>query len=150
MFSEIDDKSVVKSVDFLEEIGILYDSLIYLLENSKMLLIFMESQLDLAKVITILEIVITNIKKWRYRSKWRRKKKEIIAEQESVLNKVKVLFQKRERLIEQFGKNNIISKDKKYYYVLEKSEESIQSNQNKNLINQFLNGCIFQKIDLIL
>ena len=63
LFSEIDDKSVVKSVDFLEEIGILYDSLIYLLENSKMLLMFMESQLDLAKAITVLEIVLTNIKK---------------------------------------------------------------------------------------
>ena len=62
-FFEIDSKSVVKSVDFLEEIGILYDSLIYLLENSKMLLMFMESQLDLAKAITVLEIVLTNIKK---------------------------------------------------------------------------------------
>ena len=33
LFFEIDDKSVVKSADFLEEIGTLYDLLIYLLDN---------------------------------------------------------------------------------------------------------------------
>ena len=33
LFFEIDDKSVVKSVDFLKEIGTLYDLLIYLLDN---------------------------------------------------------------------------------------------------------------------
>ena len=34
LFFEIDDKSVVKSADFLKEIGSLYDLLIYLLDNS--------------------------------------------------------------------------------------------------------------------
>ena len=33
LFFEIDDKSVVKDVDFLKEIGTLYDLLIYLLDN---------------------------------------------------------------------------------------------------------------------
>ena len=34
MFFQIDDKSVNNDVDFLEEIGTLYDLLIYLLDNS--------------------------------------------------------------------------------------------------------------------
>ena len=33
LFFKIDDKFVVKSVDFLKEIGTLYDLLIYLLDN---------------------------------------------------------------------------------------------------------------------
>ena len=33
MLFEIDDKSAVKSADFLKEIGTLYDLLIYLLDN---------------------------------------------------------------------------------------------------------------------
>ena len=33
LFFEIDDKSVVKDVDFLKEIGTLYDLFIYLLDN---------------------------------------------------------------------------------------------------------------------
>ena len=33
LFFEIDDNSVVKDVDFLKEIGALYDLLIYLLDN---------------------------------------------------------------------------------------------------------------------
>ena len=52
----------VKSVDFLEEIGILYNFLIYLLDNSKLLLISTKTQLDLAKAIIVLEIIITNMK----------------------------------------------------------------------------------------
>ena len=35
LFFNIDDKPVVKIVDFLEEIGALYDLLIYLLDNSR-------------------------------------------------------------------------------------------------------------------
>ena len=61
-FFETDDKSIVKSVDFLEEIGILYDFLIYLLDNSKLLLISTKNQLELAKAITVLDIIITNMK----------------------------------------------------------------------------------------
>ena len=43
----------------------------------------------------------------------------------SVLNNVKLLFKKRKKLIEQFAKNNIISKDEKFYDTPKKSEESI-------------------------
>ena len=38
LFFEINDKSVVKSVDFLEEIGTLCDLLIFLLDNSMRLI----------------------------------------------------------------------------------------------------------------
>ena len=52
-------------------------------------------------------------------------KKKIIAEQESVFNNGKVLLEKRGKLIEQFAKNNIISKDEKFSDAPKKSEESI-------------------------
>ena len=52
-------------------------------------------------------------------------KKKIIAEQESVFNNGKKLLEKRGKLIEQFAKNNIISKDEKFYDAPKKSEESI-------------------------
>ena len=55
MFFNIDDKPVVKSVDFLEEIGALYDLLIYLLDNSKRVLISTETQINFIKVITVLK-----------------------------------------------------------------------------------------------
>ena len=45
-FFEIDSKSVVKSVDFLEEIGILYDLLIYLFDNSMRIVTSAETQID--------------------------------------------------------------------------------------------------------
>ena len=47
-------KSVVKSVDFVEEIGTFYDLLIYLLDNSKTVLISTETQINFIKVITVL------------------------------------------------------------------------------------------------
>ena len=46
LFFEIDSKSVVKSVDFLEEIGILYDLLIYLFDNSMRIVTSAETQID--------------------------------------------------------------------------------------------------------
>ena len=48
-------KSVVKSVDFVEEIGTFYDLLIYLLDNSKTVLISTETQIIFIKVITVLK-----------------------------------------------------------------------------------------------
>ena len=41
--------SVVKSVDFLEEIGTLYDLLIYLLDNSMRKVSSSETQIDFLK-----------------------------------------------------------------------------------------------------
>ena len=55
-FKKIDDKSVIKSVDCLEEIGTLYDLLICLLDDSKRLSIPTETQIDFTKVIDVLEM----------------------------------------------------------------------------------------------
>ena len=62
MFFSIDDKSFVKSVDFLEEFGTLYDLLIYLLGNSKRIVISSEDQLKFLKAISVLKAIISNIK----------------------------------------------------------------------------------------
>ena len=58
----MDDKSFIKSVDFLEEIGILYDLLIYLLDNSVRIVTSTQIQIDFFKAITVLRIIISNIK----------------------------------------------------------------------------------------
>ena len=49
LFFEIDDKSVVQDVDFLKEIGTLYDLLIYLLDNSMRKVSSSETQIDFLK-----------------------------------------------------------------------------------------------------
>ena len=59
---ETDDKSVVKSADFLKEIGTLYDSLIYLLDNSMDAVTSTQTQLDFFKAITVFKTIISNIK----------------------------------------------------------------------------------------
>ena len=55
LFFETDDKSVVKSVDFLEEFGTLYDLLIYLLDNAERIIISSEDQLNFLKTISVLK-----------------------------------------------------------------------------------------------
>ena len=52
---ETDDKSVVKSVDFLEEFGTLYDLLIYLFDNAERIIISSEDQLNFLKTISVLK-----------------------------------------------------------------------------------------------
>ena len=54
--------SVATDVDFLEEIGTLYDLLIYLLDNSMIIIISVQTQIDFFKAITVLRIIISNIK----------------------------------------------------------------------------------------
>ena len=52
-------------------------------------------------------------------------KKKIFAEKENVLSNAKMLLIKRGELIDKVSKNNIISKDMKFYDAPKKSEESI-------------------------
>ena len=61
-FFEIDDESVSKYDDFLEEIGTLYDLLIYLLDNSIRIANSAQVQLDFFKAITSLKIIISSMK----------------------------------------------------------------------------------------
>ena len=99
MFFEINDKSVVKSVDFLKEIGTLYDLLIYLLDNSIKIATSAQTQLDFFKAITALKIIISNIKT-DITDQSEKELKKILAEQENVLSIAKMLLTKRGELIE--------------------------------------------------
>ena len=124
MFFEINDKSVVKSVDFLKEIGTLYDLLIYLLDNSIKIATSAQTQLDFFKAITALKIIISNLKT-DITDQSEEQKKKIFAEQENVLSNAEMLLIKRGELINQFSKNNMMSKNEKFYDTPEKGEESI-------------------------
>ena len=62
MFFEIDNKPVVRNIDFLEEIGTLYDLLIHLLNNSMRIVTSAETQIDFFNAITVMRIIISNMK----------------------------------------------------------------------------------------
>ena len=100
MFFEIDDKYVVKSVDFLKEIGTLYDLLIYLLDNSMRITTSAQTQLDCFKTMATLEIIISNLKT-DITDQSEEQKKKIFAEQESVLNNAELLLKKRNDILNQ-------------------------------------------------
>ena len=60
MFFNIYDKSAVKSVDFVEEFGTLYD--LFLLDNSLRIISSTKAQTEFLEVITALKIIISSIK----------------------------------------------------------------------------------------
>ena len=62
LFFQINDKSVVKSVNFLEETGTFYDLLIYLLDNPMRIISFTQIQGDFFKAIAALKIIISDLK----------------------------------------------------------------------------------------
>ena len=114
LFFEINNKSVVKSVGFLEEIGTLYDLLVYLLDNSMRIVTSTQTQGDFLKAITILRIIISNIKT-DITDQSKEEKKKIFAEQGNVLSSAQMLLIKRRELLDQSAKNNIISKNEKIF-----------------------------------
>ena len=59
---KINDASIVKDVDFLEEIGTLYNLLIYLLDNSLRIIDSAQIKIDFFKAITVLGVTISNQK----------------------------------------------------------------------------------------
>ena len=105
MFFEIDNNSFVKDVDFLEEIGTLYDLLIYLLGNSTRITTSTQVQLDFFKAITVLKKIISSMKT-DIADKSEEEKKKIFAKQENFLSNAEILLEKRNELIKQFSKNN--------------------------------------------
>ena len=121
---ETDDKLVVKSFDFLKDIVTLYDLLICLLDNSMTILTSTQTQIDFFKAITVLIIIISNMKT-DITDQSEKEKKQIFTEQENILSNTEMLLKKRGELIDQFSKNNIISKGEKFYDAPKKSEESI-------------------------
>ena len=59
-------------------------------------------------------------------------KKKIFAKQENVLSNAEMLLKKRGELINQFSKNNIISKNEKFYDASKKAEESVSEKLEQN------------------
>ena len=76
------------------------------------------------KAITTLKIIILNLKN-DITDQSEEQKKKIFAKQENVLSNAEILLEKRNDLIDQFSKNNIISMVEKFYGAPKKSEESI-------------------------
>ena len=105
MVFEIDDKSVNNDVDFLEEIGTLYDLLIYLLDNSIRITNSAQVQLDFFKAITSLKIIISSMKT-DIKDQSEEEKKKIFAKQENVLSNAEMLLKKTGDLIDQFPKKS--------------------------------------------
>ena len=134
---ETDDKLVVKSFDFLKDIVTLYDLLIYLLDNSMTILTSTQTQIDFFKAITVLIIIISNMKT-DITDQSEEEKTKIFAEQENILSNTEMLLKKRGELIDQFSKNNIISKGEKYYYAPKKSEESISKKSEQKFDQSIL------------
>ena len=120
----IDHEFVATDVDFLEKYGTLYDLLVYLLENPMRMVISAEDQIKFFKAITVLKGIILSMKT-DIKDQSEEEKKKTFAKQENVLSNVEMLLKKRGELIEQFLKNNIISKNEKCYDAPKKSEESI-------------------------
>ena len=98
---EINDKSVVKSANFLKEIGILYDLLIYLLDNSMRITTSAQTQLDFFKSIATLQTIISNLKT-DITDQSEEQKKKNFAKQENFLSNAEMLLKKRGELIDQF------------------------------------------------
>ena len=117
-------KSVAKDVYFLKEFGTLYDLLIYLLNNSIRMTTSAKDQIMFLEAINALKTIISSMKT-DIKDQSEEEKKKIFAKQENVLSNAEMLLVKRGELIEQFLKNNIISKDEKFYDAPKKSEESI-------------------------
>ena len=102
----------------------LYDLLIFLFDNSMRIVTSTETQIDFFKAITLLRIIISKLKT-DITDQSEEEKKNIFSERENVLSNAEMLVKKRGEFINQFSKNNLISKNEKFCDVPKKSEESI-------------------------
>ena len=73
----------------------MYDLLIYLLGNAKIVIISSEDQIKLFKAICVVKVIISNSKN-DITDQSEEQKEEIFAEQESVLNNADMLLKKEE------------------------------------------------------
>ena len=105
-----------------------------------------QNQIDFFKAITVLRIIISNMKT-DIADQSKEEKKKVFAEQKNVLSNAEMLLEQRQELIDQFSKNDIISKGEKFYGAPKRVKKAYQRNQNKSLIIQFLSGFKCQKID---
>ena len=95
MFFKSNEASVVKSVDFLEEIGTLHDLLIYLFDNPIRIVTSTQAQKDFFKAITVLKKIISSMKT-DITDQSEEQKKKIFAKQENVLSNAEMLLKKEE------------------------------------------------------
>ena len=102
----------------------MYDLLTYLLDKPINVINSAQIQGNFFKAITTLKIIILNLKN-DITDHSAEQKKKIFAKQENVLSNAEILLEKRNDLIDQFSKNNIISMVEKFYGAPKKSEESI-------------------------
>ena len=115
LFFEIDDP-VIRSYDFLENVGTLYDLLINLLNENETILDSSAMQLNLTKIMFSLKSITSkNIK--NITDKGEKQTKEIFAAPNSVLINLSELVKKRSDIINQFTKGNIITKSEKFFDV---------------------------------
>ena len=114
LFFEMGHESVVKDVDFLNEIVTLYDLSIYFLDNSMRIVTSTEDQINFVKAITVLK-KLSQAWKLTLQIKVKKKKNKIFSKQENVWSNVEMLLIKRRELLDQFTKNNIISRGEKIY-----------------------------------
>ena len=84
---------LIKMLIFLEEIGTLYDLLIYLLDNSMRIADSLQVQLDFFKAITSLEMIISSMKT-DIKDQSEKGKKKIFAKQGNVLSNAELLLKK--------------------------------------------------------
>ena len=95
LFFEIDDP-VIKSFDFLENFGMLYDLLINLLNENESILNSSTMQIYLAKIILKLKSIISE-KIENITDKSEKKKKKFFAVQSSVLTNLSELVEKNNK-----------------------------------------------------
>ena len=124
LFFGIDNEPVVTNAVFLKEFGTLYDLLIYLLNNSMRIVTSTEDQIHFFKAITVLKKFISSMKT-DITDQSEEQKKKIFAKQENVLSNAEMLLIKRGELLNQFARNDLISRGEKFYDAPKKSEESI-------------------------
>ena len=115
MFFNIYDKSAVKSVDFVEEFGTLYD--LFLLDNSLRIISSTKAQTEFLEVITALKIIISSIKT-DVTDQSEEEKKKVFAEQENALDA-------DSRAIQQIVFTGKTDNQIRVYYILEQSKETI-------------------------
>ena len=131
MFFGIDNEPVVTNAVFLEEFGTLYDLLIYLLNNSMRIVTSTEDQIHFFKAITVLKKFISSMKT-DITDQSEEQKKKIFAKQENVLSNAEMLLIKRGELLDQFARNDLISRGEKFYDAPKKSEESISEKSEES------------------
>ena len=82
---------LLKALIFQKKIGTLYDLLIYLLDNSMKIITSAGTEIDFFKAITVLRIIISNLKT-DITDQSEEQKNKIFAKQESVLSNEDMLL----------------------------------------------------------